>query len=165
MDMVRSSLDAPDFLDYIPSLNRHVGIVNDWQIRSAQMGLPITHWIIEDNAAQRFMLQHDYFKLWMRSNKVVVIPHTTTGANKLDPDYGIQMLKNVYYHGLCRFPGTTPGRFMAKPLYNEVTRYPEPGTDDCLMAQWFLEYNLAKITKPPVRVEKLARPTWLRRSA
>jgi hypothetical protein len=94
---------------------------------------------------------------------VKIVAHSTYG-NKLDPDYGIQMLKNVYYHGLCRFPGKDIlARSMVKPLYKEVTTYPEPGTDDCLMAQWFLEYNLNSLTKPPVVRQKLERPSWLGR--
>ena len=57
--------------------------------------------------------------------------------------------------------GLDEGRHRALKLVDEVTRYPGSQYDDCLMAQWFLEYNLEQLR--PVhgdRMPRLSRPSW-----
>jgi hypothetical protein len=168
IDMFRGTMDSPDFLDWVQGANTYVGLVNDWQIRSRSMGFPITHWIVENNAAQRFMLQYDFVHRWRRIHNVDIIGHSTQSGRSrlLDVDYGIQLLKNVYKYGQCRFPGKGKGRVMSMPLITEVTRYPEATTDDCLMAQWFLEYwipQFSRINKP--QPADHTRPSWVRSMA
>ena len=163
MDMERKSMDAPDFLDWSGTTNSYMGLVDEWQRRSIDLGYPISHWIVEDVAAQKWLLSYEFIKRWQRIHGVTIIGHKTHGSNKLDPDYGIQMLKNVYYYGMCRLPGQGMGRVKANPLVTEVTQYPESMTDDCLMAQWFLEYNLPKISMPTGNVKPQSRPSWMKR--
>lgn len=171
MDLERRSMDAPDFLDRTP--NGFSGLAHDWQLRSVELGYPITHWIIENNAAQRFLLQYDFVKAWTRHHRVQIIAHSTT-RNKLDPDYGIQMLRNVYKFGNVNLPGLNvrdatgmkdPGRYAAMKLIDEVTRYStdgsSAGTDDCMMAQWFLEYHLPTLSRPVAPAKRLKRPSWM----
>jgi hypothetical protein len=162
LDMYRGTMDSPDFLDWVQGTNTYIGIMNDWQIRSESMGYPITHWIVENNAAQRFLLQYDFIKRWSRQHRTQIIGHSTYGKNKLDDNFGVQMLKNIYRLGLCRFPGAGRGHITALPLITEVTRYPEGSTDDCLMAQWFFEYWLPTLARPVASSKKLSRPSWVR---
>ncbi len=50
-------------------------------------------------------------------------------------------------------------------LVDEATRYATDGsykgTDDCLMAMWFLEFNLPNIAKPEHELPQLPRPSWM----
>jgi hypothetical protein len=39
------------------------------------------------------------------------------------------------------------------------------GTDDCVMAEWFLEFNLPRLWQPAGNPSKQRRPSWLHRRA
>lgn len=165
MDLIRQSMDAPDFLDWNQNQGVFFGVMEEWQIRSKDLGYPITHWIVENNAAQRFILQYDHVRRWQRVHGVQVIAHSTH-RNKTDPDFGIQMLKGIYRFGQVRLPAVGQGRLASLKLVDEVTRYPQTSTDDCLMAQWFGEFHLgqgalSRITEHEPTV--MRRPTWMRR--
>jgi hypothetical protein len=170
LDLIRQSMDAPDFLDWNQNGGVFSGIMDEWQTRSEQMGAPITHWVVENNAAQRFMLQYDHVHRWRRKRGVTIIPHATH-LNKVNPDYGVETVKNLYRYGQVRLPGLQnrngvrdPGRLAAMKLVDEVTRYPESRTDDCLMAQWFLTYNLPGLIRAQVPdVVQQRRPSWLKK--
>lgn len=169
MDMHRGSMDAPEFLDRLHN-GVYVGLVNDWQHRSVELGHPITHWIVENNAAQRFLLQYDFVKSWQRLHRVQIIGHTTSGRvhRPLEEEYGIGMLKNVYKYGQCRLPHKDErSRLRMLPLVTEATHYQAggPGTNDCLMAQWFLEFHIPKLYVPAKEPKKLRRPSWAREKA
>lgn len=167
MDLERRRMDAPDFLDWNHYNNSFYGLMHEWQLRSIQLGWPITSWIVEVNAAQRFLLQYDHTHRWRRKYGVSVIAHTT-GLNKSNPDYGVQMLKNVYRFGQVRLPmkqrTVAMARTASMKLVDEVTRYPQARYDDCLMAQWFFEFNLQKgiVGREEVEEITVARPSWMR---
>jgi hypothetical protein len=167
LDLIRQAMDAPDFLDWDHQNQRFFGIMHEWQERSKEQGAPITYWIIEVNAAQRFMLQYDHVRRWQRMAGVQIIGHSTH-RNKADPDFGVQMVKNLYRFGQVRLPGgKITGRLAALKLIDEVTRYPHTSSDDCLMAQWFLEYQLAAGALRHVgrkrEPTRLRRPSWMLR--
>jgi hypothetical protein len=169
LDLVRQAMAAPDFLDWRIAERRFDGLMEEWQRRSEDLGLPITHWIVEQNAAQRFMLQYDHTKTWLRVNKVSLIPHETQ-RNKSDPKLGVSSLGPLWKHGQVRLPGrqNDPGRFAAAKLVSEATRFrldgKPSGTNDCVMAQWFLEWNLPGLkTSLMAPAGRLARPSWMRR--
>lgn len=169
MDMYRGTMNAPDFLDRLAN-GVYVGLVEDWQRRSVELGHPITNWIVENNAAQRFLLQYDFVKSWQRVNKVQITGHTTAGRvhHPLEEEYGIGMLKNVYRYGQCRLPyGDEKSHLRSLPLITEATHYTPggPGTTDCLMAQWFLEFHLPKLYVPTGPPKKSRRPSWVREKA
>lgn len=171
MDLVRQAMTAPEFLDWNENTKQFYGLMHDWQERSVDLHIPITHWIIEQNAAQRFLLQYDHVKRWQRDHKVNLIAHNTT-KNKLDPDYGIQMIRDRFRFGNVRLPGKQDfhggngARIASMKLVDEVTRYTfdgSKGTDDCLMAYWFLEHNLVNLSKPrDKKPPRLPRPSWMR---
>ncbi len=170
IDLHRARMEAPDWLDWNDNEKVFYGLAQDWQLRSRALGFPITHWIFEQNAAQRFVLQFDHVKRWMRSSSVSVIAHNTT-VRKQDEEYGIQMLRDKYRFGNVRLPYlvsdkayfSSPAKVASDHLIREATTYPQATYTDCLMAQYFLEYNLAQIVKP-VREKRArqARPSWMR---
>lgn len=172
LDIHRAKMDAPDFLDWNENYKTFHGIMHDWQTRSVDLGIPISHWIVEQNAAQRFMLQNDAIQRWQRLHGTAILGHNTIANNKLDPDYGIQTLRERYQYGNVRLPGKTGNWSSARAvvsntLVREATRYPEKGTtDDCLMAEWMFEYHLPKLARPIRQAQpKLPRPSWMKRAS
>ena len=168
LESYRQKMDAPTFLDWNHESGAFTGIAEEWWQRSVAMGRPITHWIVEANAAQKFILQYDHFRRWSALREVNLVPHYTHSRNKSDPDYGVQMLAPLYRHGLVRLPGRqrTEARPHALLLINEVTKWAPDGsgaaTDDCVMAQWFFEHNIPNIVLPSGNVTPLWRPSWMR---
>jgi hypothetical protein len=160
IDLVRQSMDAPDFLDWLDGSRTFVGLMNDWQIISERDGAPITHWIVEHNAAQRFLLQYDHVHRWQRAHQTTIIAHNTA-INKVNDDYGITSVKNPYRFGQVRLPGHRDTRTSPLKLVDEATHYPDVRTDDCVMAQWFLEFNIPRLFAAKRKTRKGAsRPSW-----
>jgi hypothetical protein len=71
MDLLKETLDAPDFLDWNHASNTWTGVMEEWQVRSEDLGLPITTWIVEANAAQRFLLQFEHGAAMLASMKLI----------------------------------------------------------------------------------------------
>jgi hypothetical protein len=167
LESYRRKMDAPSFLDWNHNDQKFTGIAEEWWHITNDMGRPITHWIIEANAAQKFILQYDHFKRWAAMRGVELVPHYTHSRNKGDPKYGVQMLAPLWRVGRVRLPGKqrTEARPHSLLLINEVTRWNPEGTgartDDCVMAQWFLEHNLEKLYVAPGSGVKQWRPTWI----
>ena len=165
MDLIRQGMDAPDFLDWNHATGTFSGVMEEWQQRSVEMGRPIQVWIVEANAAQRFMLQYDHVRRWMSARRVRVVAHQTH-RNKTDPEYGVQMVATPWKHGLVRLPGKGMGRPASMKLVDEVTRWPDGQYDDCVMGQWFLEHNLPRLGATDRDAQpRLPRPSWMRRAA
>jgi hypothetical protein len=151
MDLVRYKMDAGQFLDYNPDTGEYTGVLEDlWNI-SNDRGRPFNILIIERNGAQRFLIQVEYFKRWCMKRGVSVYPHDTA-ANKTDEHYGVQILATHYRHGRYRLPNRSTsgdmGFVATRKLVDEVTVWPEGATDDCVMAQWFLEWWIPRIAMP-----------------
>lgn len=164
IDLYRGRLDAPGFLDYNMAKQGFTGIMEEWQARSVQLGARISHWIVEINAAQRFLLQYDHFRRWKTQWGVEAIAHTT-GRNKSDPDYGVTTLAPHWQFGRVRLPGKGEGLIRSMRLIDEVTRYQTNGgvnrSDDCVMAQFFFEWQLPNIKNPSRLAVPQKRPSWL----
>jgi hypothetical protein len=167
LESYRRKMDAPSFLDWNYDSQTFTGIAEEWWQISNEMGHPIQYWIVEANAAQKFILQYDHFKRWSAKRSVELVPHYTHSRNKSDPKYGVQMLAPLYRHGKIRFPGKQGGdaRTHSLLLIDEVTRWNAEGTgartDDCVMAQWFFEHNLDRLYTPEVPAVKQWRPSWI----
>lgn len=162
LDLHRERMEAPDFLDWSTTLGSFTGLADDWFHNFQRVGVKLSHVIVERNAAQRFMLQYEFFHRWQRLRGLNVVAHDTN-RNKADPDYGIQMLANVWKFGQVRLPGRqmNAGRIASMRLVDEVTRWPNTATDDCVLGQWFLEHNLPAIRpmlKPLPRL--MHTPSW-----
>lgn len=163
IDLYRGKLDAPGFLDLNHARNEYTGIMEEWQARSVQLGARISHWIVEINAAQRFLIQYDHFKQWQIKWGIQMIPHST-GRNKSDPDYGVETIAPHYQFGRVRLPGRDEGMLRSHRLIDEVTRYQKNSpnrSDDCIMAHWFFEWQLPNIKNPKKIVTTEKRPSWL----
>lgn len=161
MDIERKAMGANEFIDWDWSSGSFVGLMEDWWWASKRMGLPITHWIVEANAAQRFMLQTSAFRRWASTRGVQIIAHETN-RNKLDRKLGPDMLAGLYKFGKIRLPGAQgPSRPVALRLVDEVQKYPKGRYDDCVMSQWFFEYNLPRLSRPSLQRSERHRPSWI----
>ena len=164
IELKREPMTSSDFLDFNPLTGQFTGLLESWWQESNAQGRPITHLIVEENAAQKFMLQYNHFKRWQMLRHVTVKPHTT-GRNKSDSKYGVQTLPSYYRFGQIRLPGNKidGSRQSVAQLVTEVTRYPDGGTtDDCVMAHWFLVWNSQNLF-PTANLEppKEQVPSWL----
>lgn len=167
LECYRQIMDAPTFLDWNHATRSFTGVCEEWWQLSKDMGSPITHWIVEANAAQTFIMQYDFFRRWASMRGVTLMRHYTHSKNKTDPKYGVWMLSQEYRHGRVRLPGKQ--RTYARPhsllLVDEATHWtPDKEhlqTDDCVMAQWFLEHNLEHIRPPEYEPVRQRRPSWL----
>ena len=161
MDLERRPMDAPDFLDFNHSTQSFTGLLEEWVQTSVGLGVPISHVIVEDNAAQKFLLQYDTVKQWMSRRNVEIIAHSTH-RNKSDDEYGVKTIKEHYKFGRVRLPykRNSDGFNCSMNLINVLTTYPHGRTDDCVMAHWFLEWNLPRIYSPNETAGKMWRPSW-----
>ena len=162
LDLHRERMEAPDFLDWSHQLGGFTGIAEDWWHNFNRAGVQLTHVIVERNAAQRFMLQYEHFHRWQAARRLTVIAHDTH-RNKTDPDYGIQMVAPLWRDGQIRLPGkqNNPGRLSSMRLVDEVLRYPNSSTDDCVLGHWFYVHNLPTVKprlKPMPRIHHT--PSW-----
>jgi hypothetical protein len=163
IDLHRGKMDAPQFLDFDTTRGAFVGLMEEWQQTSVRLGIPISHWIVEINAAQRFLLQYDFVHRWKAHWGVDIVPHSTQ-RNKSDADFGIQTIAPFYREGKVRLPGKDAGMVCSHRLIDEVTRYTGKAsgtrTDDCIMAHWFFEWQLPHIKRRGVQVQNSWRPSW-----
>ena len=161
VDIARQKLTAEELLGYDTGSGVYSGIMQEWQDRSHDMGYPISHWVVEINAAQRFLLAHDFVRKWQTKESVNVVAHTT-GRNKLDENLGVEaLLPPLLRTGAIRFP-TMRGNWKTLAAVEELTswhRDKKNGTD-IVMSLWMGVLNLPNLTtvkKPP----KMWRPSWL----
>jgi hypothetical protein len=155
-------MDGTDLLEFNYGTNTFYGLMPDYQEISKKANCPITHWIVENNAAQRFLLQTDVFRRWAALEGVQIIPHTTS-TNKADAEYGVWTIRHHYEFSRVRLPYKpgSEGRAKTLRLVNELVRYPSGRTDDLVMANWFFEFQLPRIWTPPRPRTPQARPSWL----
>jgi hypothetical protein len=161
MDLYRGKLRADELLEWQQNDGAYTGLMEHWQTRSERLGLPIKHWVIERNGAQRFLLQYDFVRRWTTSHATSIVPHDTT-SNKHDPDYGVYILREPWRTARIRLPGKGPeARLASMKLVDEVQRYPHGWTDDQVMAQWFLFCHAPRLTVRTDTNLRLARPSWI----
>lgn len=167
MDLLRSRLPADQFLDYNTDTNKFTGILEDWWQRSKDMGLPITVAIVEGNAAQRFIFAYQHFRRFQAQRNLEVIAHQTNAVNKNSTEFGVQTLASWFKQGRLRLPYHSdhgPTRMATMKLVDECLRWPEGGTDDQVMAAWFLTYNSPRLFLPKSQgsEQQSSRPGYLR---
>jgi hypothetical protein len=161
IDLERPKMTAEELLGYDVASGKYSGIMEEWQNRSVDLGYPITHWIIEINAAQRYLLAHDFVRRWQALHQVNVVPHTTS-RNKLDESLGVEaLLPPLWRSGSIRLP-TMVENWKTMALVDEMctwTRDKKRGTD-LVMAHWFAELHLPQL-RPLKAPPRQWRPTWL----
>ena len=158
VDLVRDRIDAPEFLDWNASMGEFTGIAEDWWHRANDYNAPITHVIYEANAAFRHLLQYEHTHRWQYQRGVRILAHATQ-RNKIDPEFGVQMIGPWYERGAIRIP--TDPRF--QPMIDEALRYPNGNTDDTVMATWFALHNAPLHLHPRLASPyRMPRPSWLK---
>jgi hypothetical protein len=161
IDIERTKLTAEELLGYDTSSREYSGIMETWQNRSFEMGYPISHWVVEVNAAQRFLLAHDFVRKWQALHGVNVVPHTTS-RNKLDENLGVQaLLPPLWRAGQIRLP-TMRDNWKTLAFVDEMstwTQNKKTGTD-LVMAHWFAELHMPAM-RPMVAPPKKWRPSWM----
>lgn len=167
MDVIKASLEAPDLLEFNLDRQEYTGVMAEWQDRSVSLGWPIKYWVVEQNAAQRYMLQYMAFKRWCQTKGVTILPHTT-GVNKTDEKLGVESIAPNWKHGRIRLPGASRAHVM--PLVKEVTHYvvrsdhKTASLDDQVMAHWFGQFQLEKMLRdgrPRRRKAVNLTPRWV----
>lgn len=160
IDMQRVKLTAEGLLGYDTGSKEYSGVMEDWQNTSFAMGYPISHWIVEINAAQRFLLAHDFIRRWQALHSVNVVPHTTS-RNKLDESLGIEaLIPPLWRTGQVRIPNMRDN-WKTMAFVDELStwsRGKKHGTD-LVMAHWFAELHVPQMIQPKAPV-KMWRPTW-----
>lgn len=160
----RKKMRANEFLDRSEG-GGFEGIMEEWQNMSVTIGFPITYWIVEANAAQKFILQYNHVKDWRIARGVEIIPHTT-GVNKADSNYGVWTMQGLYRLGRVRLPMKHGESAVASlKLIEEAIVYDHGRTDDCIMAQWMGEWNLPNLIPPNTDDYVPDRPTWVKNMA
>lgn len=163
-DIFNERVQAPRLLDWDNDAQAHVGLMEEWQQASLELGFPITHWIVEENACQKWLYQYEHFKRWQTKWRVNVLPHST-GHRKLDSKLGVPMLGPLYKFGKYRLPWAKPAQPKVRKLVTQLTRWSgeRKMVDDLVMSNWFLEVKLPQImgalhAEEPVYLD---RPSWL----
>lgn len=161
IDIERKRMSAPDFLDWNHATGTFSGLLEEWWQRGQEVGRPVSHVIVEANAAQKFLLQYDHARRWSTARAVDLVAHETH-RNKADPTYGVTALAPHYRMGKVRLPGHWVTRKPVMALYNEVTRYPDAATTDLLMSHWFLLWQAPRLFVPQLaKPYSFSRPTWI----
>ena len=144
-------MQAGAFLDWNNAGQHHIGIMEELQAQSCELGHPILIWIVEQNAAHKYLFQYEHYRSWRRKWSMVdVVPHTT-GLNKADEKLGIEAaVPAPYKQGLVRIPRLKGDlqslNYVNKKVY-ELTNYPLSATDDTVLADWFGEFNMERILR------------------
>lgn len=165
LNIERAKMQANEFLEWDRTQDSYVGLAEDWVSNARLAGFPISYMIMERNAAQRWVMQYEFFVNWAQTRGVQVIQHETM-ANKADPDFGVQqVIPEQYRHARVRLPGAPGSRLAVWPLVGEVTTYPHGATDDLVMSQWFGEFNLQHLVHQRRRMANINRdmPGWARK--
>jgi len=161
VDIYRLKLTAEEVLGYNTTTGEYFGLMDEIQEKSYDIGYPITHWVVEINAAQRFLLAHDFVRQWQTMNRVNVIPHTTS-RNKVDENLGVEaLLPPLIRAGAIRFPSMRENwkTLAAVDELTKWTRDKKNGTD-IVMALWMAVLNLPNLTTPKAPPRQW-RPSWL----
>ena len=135
---IRAKMGAPDFLSLDLDTGVFSGVLEDTRVHSVNAGCPITHVVVEYNAAQRYLVTQPHVHRWQSAHGITIVPHQTH-ANKNDPTYGVTSIADYFRQGAIRIPlGDPAAREFAQTYASELTRWPNARTDDTVMMTWFL---------------------------
>jgi transposase-like protein len=161
VDIERVKLTAEELLGYDMATGTYTGILPEWIARSEDMWYPVSHVVVEVNAAQRFLLAHDFVRRWQALTGVTIVPHTTS-RNKLDENLGLEaLIPPVVRSGSLRLPSMS-GNWKTLALVDELvtwTRDKKRGTD-LAMALWFMLLHAPKLTTPKLP-PRMWRPSFM----
>ena len=161
IDLLRAHLTSGGFLDYDIKRRRYTGVAQDWTVKSKEMGWPISLWIIEQNAAQRYIFQHKWVNEWMKTHHTTIKGHQTH-KNRADPEFGVEAaIPGRFRLGKVDLPFDQEHmhtRVTVNEFAKELTEYPDAQTEDMVMGYWFFDFNRL-ILPDSMRVSRASTPT------
>lgn len=165
LDLANVKIEAPELLGYNLETKQFYGILEQWRANYEAIGLRLHAVVVEQNHAQRFLLQYDHAKTWSRLRGVSFVPHNTA-ANKLDTETGVSTIGEHWRFGRVRLPGRTEAdRIAVNDLVRQATIWPRGSLTDQVMANWFMEVQLPNIVtvsrRQPQQNQSQRRPSWL----
>lgn len=162
VDIRREKLNPEQFLSVDMDSFQFSGLMVDLLHRSQEQKAPISHVVVEVNAAQRWLLQQPHVQRWMQVTGVVFVPHTTT-VNKADPKFGVESLGDYFRQGKVRIPNSqVQAKRRAEAFVSELLAYPDGDTDDLVMSCWFHTLAVNNHYSPrQARLYRMERPSWL----
>jgi hypothetical protein len=162
IDLHKRRLNPEQFLSIDLDTMDYSGLMQDLWNDSNDLQIPISHVIVEVNAAQRWLLSQPHVQRWSAATGVVFVPHTTS-VNKADPKYGLESIGDLFRQGRIRIPwGDLQSRNRCQHLIDEATRYPDHDTTDLIMSTWFGKLGVENLYTPRKDgMYRLDRPSWL----
>jgi hypothetical protein len=162
IDLWRRRMNPEDFISLDLNTFEWSGLIPEVTAVSNDLGAPITHIIVEVNAAQRWLLSQPHVQRWMEQTGQVFVPHTTS-INKRDPKYGFESIGDLFRQGMIRMPYSNPqARLQMGYLVTEAITYPDGDTDDVLMSTWFQKLAVENHYTPRQQgMYRMSRPMWL----
>lgn len=162
IDVIRKRMGPEQFLSIDMDTFEFSGIVVDLYQRSLEEDCPIKAFVVEVNAAQKWLLQQPHVQRWIQLTRMMFVPHTTT-VNKQDPKFGVESLGDYFRQGRIRIPhADIQARVQVEPFVTELIAYPDGDTDDLVMSAWF--HTLAvnnHYSRNQSQMFKRDRPSWL----
>lgn len=162
IDLHKRRLNPEQFLSLDLSTFEWSGLMHELYWQSNDLGIPITHVVVEVNAAQRWLLNQPHVQKWSAMTGIVFVPHTTS-INKQDPKFGLESIGDLFRQGSIRIPwGNFDARMRCQHLIDEGTRYPDYDTTDLIMSTWFGKLAVENHYSPRRDgLYQLNRPGWL----
>lgn len=162
IDLHRRRLNPEQFISLDLNTFEWSGLIPELYEKANSLSIPITHVIVEVNAAQRWLLSQPHVQKWIASTGMIFIPHTTS-VNKQDPKYGLESIGDLFRQGMIRIPwGDFASRTRCQHLVEEATKYPDYETTDLIMSVWFHKLAVENHYSPNQSGRyHLARPSWL----
>jgi hypothetical protein len=137
IDLHKKRLNPEQFLSLDLTSFEWSGLIEEMRLQSNNLRIPITHVIVEVNAAQRWLLSQPHVQKWIATTGVIFVPHTTS-INKQDPKYGLESIGDLFRQGMIRIPWSDfASRTRCQHLIEEATKYPDYETTDLIMSVWF----------------------------
>jgi hypothetical protein len=165
IDLHRVRLNPEQFISLNLDTFDWSGLIVDMYAKSCMFDIPISHIVVEVNAAQRWLLNQPHVQRWSAMTGVAFVPHTTT-VNKQDPKYGLESIGDLFRQGRIRMPWSDiASRNRSTYLIDEALKYPEADTTDLLMSTWFGKLAVENLYTPRRSgMYRLNRPAWLAHS-
>lgn len=162
INLWRQRMNPEDFLSLDLDTFDWSGLIPEVTGEANLLGAPITHVIVEVNAAQRWLLSQPHVQRWQELTGQAFVPHTTS-VNKRDPKFGFESIGDLFRQGMIRLPWGSPmSRLQMAYLTQEAIAYPDGDTDDVLMAVWFQKLAVENHYTPRQQgMYRMSTPTWM----
>jgi len=162
VDLHKRRMNPEQFLSLDLDTFEWSGLIVDLHRQSNELQAPISHIVVEVNAAQRWLLNQPHVQRWSAMTGVTFVPHTTS-INKQDPKYGLESIGDLFRQGRIRMPwADIPARNRLTYLIDEATKYPEADTTDLIMSTWFSKLAVENLYTPRRSgLYQMDRPSWM----